>query len=133
MPPANRPLSFLPKHGLGAAFPSHEPRPSRTKPCLYLALSLRKDTPATLSRIRNALREQISRNADGLTAEHENGSGRAMFLREGALASIVFWLRGDRLRRRRLQVRPRDELDAIGQSSGAGTCPRSGYPRLFCS
>src|SRR2546426_7323963 len=80
---------------------------------VYILPSLSETLPpSTLGRIRNALRERISRNTDGLTAEHENGSGRAMFLREGALASIVFWLRGDRLRRRRLQVRPRDELDA---------------------
>src|SRR3989475_11889251 len=126
MPPANRPLSFLPKHGLGAAFPSHEPRPSRTKPCLYLALSLRNATPSTLGRIRNAFRERISRNSDGLAAEHENGSGRAMFLREGALASIVFRLRGDRLRRRRLHIRPSDELQASWPVLGRWYLPAVG-------
>src|SRR2546427_8600722 len=44
-------------------------------------------------------------------AERENGPRRAMFLREGALASIIFWLRGDWLRRRRLQIRSRHELE----------------------
>src|SRR2546426_4472473 len=47
-------------------------------------------------------------------AERENGPRRAMFLREGALASIIFWLRGDWLRRRRLEIRPSDEFEAAG-------------------
>lgn len=49
-----------------------------------------------------------------------------MFLREGALASIVFRLRGDRLRRRRLHIRPSDELQASWPVLGRWYLPAVG-------